>query len=152
LHPHVRLGAGERVAFRTDRGGVRPGGHAALLPVCREAALRAAERRARGNPVTDPRTRTAMPARAVVAAALLLAPLTLSAQQREGASFYLIFGKDTIVQERLVRTPTRIDGELLDRVRNSHLEFNGTLTNDALISRLELTQHTASGDTSAQKQ
>jgi hypothetical protein len=93
-----------------------------------------------------------MPARAIVAAALLLAPLALSAHQRDAASFYLIFGKDTIVQERLVRTATRIEGELLDRIRNTHLEFNGTLTNDALISRLELIQHTASGDTSAQKQ
>ena len=93
-----------------------------------------------------------MPARAFVATAFLLAPLALSAQQREGASFYLIFGKDTIVQERLVRTPARIEGELLDRIRGAHIEFTGTLTNDALISRLELTQHAAAGDTSAQKQ
>jgi len=82
--------------------------------------------------------------RRAIAFLLLASPAALCAQ---GASSYTLVlrtaGGDTIAIERVTRTPTRLDGDLLVRASNIRLEYGADLAPDARVTRLVLAQRRA---------
>lgn len=70
------------------------------------------------------------------ALASLLGPALAAAQAPEQTAFYLIRGKDTLIAERMSRTPTELRGEFADRVRGGVMQYVAALTPDSGISKL----------------
>lgn len=70
-----------------------------------------------------------------------------SAQSPEQNAFYLISGKDTIIAERVTRTPGELRGEFLDRARGGRMEYVATLSADASITKLATHYYRGAADT-----
>src|SRR5437016_11345312 len=85
-------------------------------------------------------------------AATLVAPVLARAQQPDAVTFYLLLRTDTIFVERQSRTPSRVDGEFVDRTSGAHTSFTALLTPDALVARFEATSPPRAGDTTVQRQ
>lgn len=62
-------------------------------------------------------------------------------------SFYLVLGADTIVDERVWRTPTELHGEFLDRRRGARLQYLAALTSNGSISTLATRSYRTAADT-----
>ena len=87
---------------------------------------------------------------AALAAAL---PACLPAQQAtpERASFYLVLRGDTIFDERSARTPTELSGEFRDRLRGARVAYTAALSDDGLVTRIDMRTYRAGGDTAGEK-
>ena len=85
----------------------------------------------------------------LIVAALAVAPHAhiASAQSADQNAFYLISGKDTIIAERVTRTPGELRGEFLDRARGGRMEYVATLTADASITKLATRYYRGAADT-----
>ena len=57
--------------------------------------------------------------------------------------FYLIYGRDTLVEERYSRSPTQLEGQYLDRVRHVRVGYAASLASDGSIRRLQMTSSRA---------
>jgi pimeloyl-ACP methyl ester carboxylesterase len=79
----------------------------------------------------------------VLAFLLLASPAALSAQAASSYTLILRAGGDTIAIERITRTPTRVDGDLLVRPANIRLEYGEELAADARVTRITFTQRRA---------
>src|SRR5690349_6734330 len=53
--------------------------------------------------------------------------LSLLAQPALAQTFYLVAGRDTIVAERIARTPAGFSGEMVDRARGSRVTYTATV-------------------------
>ncbi len=73
----------------------------------------------------------------VAAAFVLVAPHAAEAQQRDEANFYLVAGSDTVFSEHRVRTPARVEGELVDATGARRVRFTATLSPNGLIRQLD---------------
>src|SRR5262249_38686465 len=94
-------------------------------------------------------------ARIAAAAIVFAGPVAARAPARAQAplaipdrySFYLVLGADTIVDERVWRTPTELHGEFLDRRRGARLQYLAALTADGSISTVATRSYRTAGDT-----
>ena len=88
-----------------------------------------------------------------MSALLTLLPVALAAQAPDRASYYLVVhalgGTDTVIAERVTRTPTELTGEFVDRTRGGRVSYSATLSANALVTRLETRVRSAT-DTAAQ--
>src|SRR6478672_2247331 len=62
-------------------------------------------------------------------------------------SFYLVLGTDTILDERVWRTPTELHGEFLDRRRGARLQYLAALTSSGAISTVATRSYRTAADT-----
>jgi dienelactone hydrolase len=81
--------------------------------------------------------------RALAFVLLAVAPAALSAQGAPSYTLVLRSGGDTLAIERVTRTPTRLDGDLLVRAGGIRLEYGADLAPDARMTRLVLAQRRA---------
>jgi dienelactone hydrolase len=65
-------------------------------------------------------------------------PLPSQEPTPERASFYLLLRGDTLFEERVNRTPTRLSGEFRDRLRNVRVAYDASLNASALVTHLDL--------------
>ena len=81
--------------------------------------------------------------RSMLAVAALIPALAslASGQAPERSSFYLLLGNDTLITERVTRTPTELRGEFVDRMRGGRMAYVATLAPDASITK----RHTLPG-------
>src|SRR5689334_20483445 len=75
------------------------------------------------------------------------APLLLGAQTPDQSSFYLILNRDTILAERVERTPSQLKGEFVDRIRGGRVAYIATLTPDASITKMSALVYKGPADT-----
>ena len=61
-----------------------------------------------------------------------------AAQAPDSATFYLLLHADTIVVERQARTPDKLSGEFVDRMRGGHVTFDATLAPAGLLTQLAI--------------
>jgi dienelactone hydrolase len=80
---------------------------------------------------------------ALPAAVRAQAPLALP----DRYSFYLVLGADTILDERVWRTPTELHGEFLDRRRGARLQYLAALTASRAISTVATRSYRTAADT-----
>lgn len=62
----------------------------------------------------------------------------VAAQTPDSATFYLLLHADTIVIERQARTPDKLSGEFVDRLRGGHVTFDATLAPEGLVTQLAI--------------
>ncbi|HVX38417.1 MAG TPA: alpha/beta fold hydrolase [Gemmatimonadaceae bacterium] len=83
-----------------------------------------------------------------LAGAAMLLPCVARGQQtpaREG--YYLIVNTDTAFAERATRTPTTLQGEFVDRLRGSRVQYDATLGARGVITRLDTRVFASAVDT-----
>jgi len=73
-----------------------------------------------------------------LAARAIAHPLSAQEPSPERTSFYLLLGRDTIVEERSSRTPTELSGEFRDRLRNARVTYTAALNASALVTHIDL--------------
>lgn len=82
---------------------------------------------------------------------MLALPTALLAQAPERTSFYLVSHAmqkaDTVVAERVTRTATEMNGEMLDRVGGARVAYSASFAPNGLITRLEMKSFRAAADT-----
>lgn len=83
--------------------------------------------------------------RAVTGLTLLLAGAA-QGQQAERATYYLLVGADTVVVERTMRTPTRLQFQLFDTKRHGKVDFDGAVNATGIVERATVSIFTSDRD------
>lgn len=87
----------------------------------------------------------------LVGAALTLARPALGAQVPDSASFRLMSGGDTVIDERVTRTANELRGEFADRVRGGRMTYEATLGPGGLVTRLAMRHYRSVSDTAGDR-
>jgi uncharacterized protein len=94
----------------------------------------------------------ALSALAAAATVASVSPARARAQQpqAERASFYLMLRGDTIFDERVSRTATRLEGEFRDRLHGSRVSYEATIDARGLITQLDMRTFRPGADTAGE--
>lgn len=90
--------------------------------------------------------------RALLAGLFAFMPLDAAAAQLtlapvEHATFFVTMRGDTIIADRVARTPDRLTGDFLDRLHGARIAYAATLNPDALVTGLTLRVFRRAADT-----